>query len=216
MNVSAQLTEEQMSTEAQDPRFSPPDVAPGPSSVEAQRARNTDGVYLEPAGRDREDEFLALVRRSRSLHRPWVNPPESRVAFRRYLEKLSQPQNAGYFVCEPEGPLAGIININEMILGSMCSGALGYYGFSPSHGKGLMSAGLALVLRRAFTHHGLHRVEANVQPDNVRSRRLVERYGFHFEGVARGLLKVGSQWRDHERWALTVEDWREIRSKKKS
>jgi ribosomal-protein-alanine N-acetyltransferase len=104
--------------------------------------------------------------------------------------------------------LGGVININEIVRGAMCSGALGYYAFAPSSGLGLMTSGLVLVVKRAFSRHGLHRLEANIQPENERSLRLVRRLGFRFEGVGRRLLKVGGSWKDHERWALTVEDWR--------
>jgi hypothetical protein len=37
---------------------------------------------------------------------------------------------------------------------------------------------------------------------------LVCRAGFRLEGVSRRYLKIGGRWRDHERWALTVEEWR--------
>jgi ribosomal-protein-alanine N-acetyltransferase len=71
-----------------------------------------------------------------------------------------------------------------------------------------MREGLRLVVDYAFRELGLHRLEANVQPGNSRSLALVETLKFKREGTARGFLKIGTRWRDHERWALLKEDWR--------
>jgi CheY-like chemotaxis protein len=64
-------------------------------------------VTLESVNLRREHEFLSLVRRSRGLHEPWVHPPSTRAAFRDYVERLSQPTHAGYFVCGGDGALGG-------------------------------------------------------------------------------------------------------------
>jgi ribosomal-protein-alanine N-acetyltransferase len=71
-----------------------------------------------------------------------------------------------------------------------------------------MSAGLDLVVERAFGELGLHRLEANIQPKNRRSIELVRRAGFRCEGLSRRYLQIAGRWRDHERWALTVEERR--------
>jgi len=71
-----------------------------------------------------------------------------------------------------------------------------------------MSEGLRLVLRRAFGTLGLHRLEANIQPQNRASIRLVRRAGFRREGFSPRYLKVLGRLRDHERWAITAEAFR--------
>jgi [ribosomal protein S5]-alanine N-acetyltransferase len=70
-----------------------------------------------------------------------------------------------------------------------------------------MTKGLGEVLINAFRSLRLHRLEANIQPGNVKSRKLVQRLGFKLEGYSPRYLKIAGKWRDHERWALTREDW---------
>ena len=76
-----------------------------------------------------------------------------------------------------------------------------------------MTAALPLVLRHAFGRLKLHRVEANIQPVNVASIRLVRRAGFEREGYSPRYLKIGGRWRDHERWAMTRERYNAVRAR---
>jgi ribosomal-protein-alanine N-acetyltransferase len=71
-----------------------------------------------------------------------------------------------------------------------------------------MEKGLRAVMKEAFRSQRLHRLEANIQPHNEASRRLVQRCGFRLEGFSPRYLKIAGRWRDHERWAITVEEWK--------
>ena len=163
---------------------------------------------LEEPSPKRRDEFLAAVKRSRRLHNPWVHPPATAATFSLYLQRLRLNTRLGYFVCTESGELAGVINISEIVRGSFCSGYLGYYAFTPHEGHGYMKRGLDAVMKEAFSRHRLHRLEANIQPGNAASRALAESAGFRLEGFSPRYLKIGGRWRDHERWAITVEEWR--------
>lgn len=68
-----------------------------------------------------------------------------------------------------------------------------------------MTEGLNQVLNFAFQNLGLHRVEANIQPNNDPSRKLVQRCGFVLEGFSAKFLFIDGQWRDHERWVAFDE-----------
>jgi len=116
---------------------------------------------------------------------------------------------ASHFVIDADTrALVGVINLNEIVRGGLQSAYVGYYAFEPHAGQGLMSDGLGLVLRRAFGPLRLHRVEANIQPENERSIALVRSHGFRCEGFSPRYLKIAGRWRDHERWALLREEWR--------
>jgi ribosomal-protein-alanine N-acetyltransferase len=83
---------------------------------------------------------------------------------------------------------------------------LGYAVGQPFAGQGYMAEGIDLVLRHAFGSMGLHRLEANIQPDNAASIALAKRAGFQLEGFSPRYLKIDGQWRDHERWAIVAEE----------
>ena len=151
-------------------------------------------------------ELFAAIAGSRELHRPWVDPPASADELR---ASLAQPPDArvAYGVRTDAGELAGVVNLTAIIRGPFQSCFLSYYALVPHEGRGLMRAGLAQVLDLAFGEHELHRVEANVQPGNVRSARLVRSLGFRLEGHSPRYLRIGGEWRDHDHYALTAEEW---------
>jgi [ribosomal protein S5]-alanine N-acetyltransferase len=162
---------------------------------------------LDVPSKRRRSEFLAAVKRSRKLHSHWVSPPRTVKAFDKNLKRFGSKAHLGYWILTESGELAGVINSNEIVRGSFQSGYLGYYAFAPHDGRGYMTTGLRAVVSRAFRQLRLHRLEANIQPDNAASRRLVKRLGFKMEGYSPRYLKVAGKWCDHERWAVTAENW---------
>jgi ribosomal-protein-alanine N-acetyltransferase len=150
--------------------------------------------------------FLAAARRSRRLHGRWVSAPSTPAAYRAYLRRLRRPTHQGYLVClRGSQELVGVVNISEIVRGVLRSGYLGYYVFRPHERAGLMTEAVALVVRDAFRRLRLHRLEANVQPGNRASIRLVRRLGFRREGYSPRYLKIQGRWRDHERWTLLAD-----------
>ena len=165
-------------------------------------------VYIRAGELADEADFLAAVGRSRSLHHPWVQAPTTSDAYRDYLSRHQDARGAAFFVwLERPRALVGVVNISEIVYGCFRSAYLGYYAFVPHAGRGLMSDGLAKVITHAFKVMKLHRLEANIQPDNRRSRALVKTLGFRREGLSPRYLKINGRWRDHERWAILSEDW---------
>ncbi len=158
-------------------------------------------VYLRPVAKGDRDEFLSVMRLSAALHEPWIHPPTTVEMFRRYLHRLKRDDHEGLLVIDQaSGAIAGCFNINNIVLGSFRSAALGYYVAAPFAGRGYMRTGLKQVIKQAVEKMGLHRLEANIQPGNERSIALVKRCGFIKEGISRDYLFIGGAWRDHERW----------------
>jgi [ribosomal protein S5]-alanine N-acetyltransferase len=162
---------------------------------------------------DDQDEFIARMRASRSLHRPWItNMPETPERYAAYVGRAQDPRAAPFIACRVEdGAIVGFLNISEIVRGPFKSAFLGYGGVAGFERQGYMTEAMRLVLREAFTNLGLHRLEANIQPGNVASIALAKKAGFELEGFSRRYLKVGGRWRDHERWAIRSETWRALR-----
>jgi ribosomal-protein-alanine N-acetyltransferase len=166
-------------------------------------------VHLERPSLSREAAYLSAARASRKLHRGFVTTSATTQEYRDYLRRSRRRNQESFFVTANDtNELAGVVNVNEIVRYSLNSAYLGYYAFVPYAGCGLMKEGMALVLKFSFRDLRLHRLEANIQQANRRSIELVRGLGFRFEGVAQRYLKIGGRWRDHERWALTAEEWR--------
>jgi len=168
------------------------------------------GYRLCPLRRSDGARLVAVTQASRSFHRPWVDPPISEDAFHVWMGARDAPSRQRFLLYDREGEIAGYFSLGEITGGALKSAYLGYWANAVCARRGAMTEGLELVLRYAFRGVGLHRVEANIQPGNAASLALVERCGFRHEGFSPRYLKVRGRWRDHERWAMTVEDWREL------
>jgi [ribosomal protein S5]-alanine N-acetyltransferase len=167
-------------------------------------------VELRPPTRADRDAFIAAMRASRKLHGEWLSAPTTAAAFDVLVARADEESFESMLACRSsDGVIVGYFNISQIIRGPLQSAFLGYGGVAAHAGRGYMTEGMKLVLRRSFTELRLHRLEANIQPGNSRSIALVQRCGFVREGFSERYLRIGGRWRDHERWAIRAEQWRE-------
>lgn len=76
-------------------------------------------------------------------------------------------------------------------------------------GKGLAADALAVLFAFCFGRLGLHRLEADVDPENARSLRLLEKLGFQREGRLRERWQTQGDARDGIFLGLLRPDWRD-------
>lgn len=158
------------------------------------------------------DEWIDAVARSRAHLEPYVYAVDSAPQFAAWLVGGERADTEQFLVCRrADDAIAGFVNLNNIVRGALCSTALGWGAFLPHAGRGHLRDGVEMACEMAFTQLSLHRVEANIQPGNARSRGLAVRNGFRLEGFSPSYLRIGEEWKDHERWALTVDDWRALR-----
>src|SRR3990167_5117855 len=162
-------------------------------------------IIREPTLQD-EAQFLSATQKSVSLHHPMVKAPLTSEEFHTYI-KRSQQDNQKSLLILKDNQIAGIFNINEIVRGCFQNAFLGFYAISGFENQRIMSAGLKLVLKYVFEDMKLHRIESNIQPENTRSINLIKKNKFRYEGFSPRYLKINEQWRGHEHWAITYEEY---------
>jgi RimJ/RimL family protein N-acetyltransferase len=84
---------------------------------------------------------------------------------------------------------------------------LGFALGRPHWGRGLMAEALARLLGCAFDELGLHRLEADADPRNTRSIRVLERLGFRREGLLRERYILDGEVQDAVVFGLLRSEW---------
>lgn len=151
-------------------------------------------------------DLIAGNRASQEYHFPWVTSFTDQVGFDNSFARCLTGPNVSLVAREvASNKVVGVVNITEIVAGTFQSAYLGYYGMSNFSRTGLMSEALRAAICFAFGDLRLHRLEANIQPQNIASISLVRRLGFQKEGLSPRYLRIHGQWRDHERWALLAD-----------
>jgi ribosomal-protein-alanine N-acetyltransferase len=183
--------------------------------VSERHSESTDGVlergdrvHLRGLRVDDEAAFLSMVAASRELHHPWTSPPADEAGFRDLLRRTQSDDFRSLVGWRADDDvMVAVVNLSQIVRGGFHSCYCGFYANAATSGQGLTRETLELALSYAFGPEGLHRVEANVQPTNAASLALVRRVGFRHEGFSPRYLHIDGRWRDHERFAITAEDW---------
>lgn len=160
-------------------------------------------VNLRPLVRSDQQAFLACARASATLHQPWIHVPTTPQQFAEYVEEMNTEDDQAFLVCRQDTQhMVGVVELRDIFYGDFQNAYLLYYAFAPHMQQGFMKQGVMHTIAYAFNTLQLHRLEANIQPDNLASIALIRACGFTQEGYSPKFLKKGGQWRDHQRWAL--------------
>lgn len=169
-------------------------------------------LHIRELSANDKDTFILVMQQSFTLHQPWVKTPQTDQEFDAYFARYKTENHRAYLTFTPDEKLVGVFNISSIERGAFQSAYLGYYVNHNFSGKGYMKNSFLLVLEKIFHELQLHRIEANIQPENQPSINLVQKLGFRKEGFSPRYLYINGEWRDHERWALTIEDWERWKS----
>ena len=188
------------------------DVFKNPPAIE------TDRLLFRPMQiRDAEDMFEYSSKESVTRYLLW-SPHESVDYTRRYLIFVKKQYSQGLFydwavILKDTGKMIGTGGFTT-IDGRHQSAEIGYVLNDDYWGKGSGSEIARELLCFGFNYLGLNRIQARYMVGNEASRRVMEKNGMQFEGVARNLMYVKGSFRDIGCCAILKEDYFEKYGKK--
>jgi len=174
----------------------------------------TEGsVALRPLRQRDSREWRSVRARNADWLRPWeatspepaMDAPPTYSAMVRRLRTEAREGRTMPFVITFGGDLVGQLTVGGISWGSLRSAHIGYWVDRRVAGRGIMPTAVAMATDHCFAI-GLHRIEINIRPENMASRRVVEKLGFRPEGLRPRYLHIDGDWRDHLSFALTVDE----------
>ncbi|NAZ35599.1 GNAT family N-acetyltransferase [Rubellimicrobium sp. CFH 75288] len=177
----------------------------------------TERLVLRPPVHGDWRAWAALREASAAFLQPWEPTwaPDhlTRRAFtaRVYWAQRSVAQGTAlplFLLRREDGALLGAITLDNIRRGPAQSATTGYWIGEPYARQGYMREAVEAVVRHAFGPLDLSRIEAGCLPENTASRRLLERTGYKYEGVAQAYLQINGRWRNHVLYANLRHDRR--------
>lgn len=122
---------------------------------------------------------------------------------------LQVQENTGYsfgiFLLDNK-ELIGHIALSGVVRGDLQSCWIGYCLDKRHNGKGYMTEAINFAVDYAFKELKLHRIEAGVMPHNKGSIKVLEKAGFHKEGIAKENVRINGRWEDHQTLAIVKNE----------
>ncbi|WP_062463128.1 GNAT family N-acetyltransferase [Demequina soli] len=160
-------------------------------------------------------ELAGLVAANRAFMAPWdpirsdvfYTEPGQRVVIAALLEEHAAGRALPHAILADDGAIAGRITLAGIARGPFQSAGMGYWVAKELNGRGLATEAVARVTALAFGELGLHRVQAETLPHNLRSQGVLERNGFERYGYAPRYLRIAGEWQDHVMFQVLHDAW---------
>lgn len=150
----------------------------------------------------RNKDFLEVYEPTRDAG--FYTPAYQKALLTHDIEALEQKSDYRFYIFlrGDEQTIIGSITLSNIVWGGFLSCFLGYKLDQQYVNKGYMTQAIRAVASYAFDILRLHRIEANVMPRNLPSRRVLEKCEFKPEGVSKKYMKINGVWEDHQHMVL--------------
>lgn len=185
-----------------------------PSQATSEVLPVLDALRLQLRGWQAEDlpAYFALYSDPRVMRywsfAPYRNPDEARPRFERDLAAREPGQALAWAITlRGTGRVVGAATLFGIDAGQGRA-QLGYALASAHWRQGYAREAVSTVLGHAFGRLALRRVEADTDPRNLASCRLLQCLGFQREGLLRERWQVDGEVQDTALYGLLARDWR--------
>lgn len=161
---------------------------------------------------ERDVEALFGIFSDPEVMRYWSSPPMEELADARHLladvhTKFRRKTYYQWGIARREDDrVIGTCTLFHLELDNRRA-EIGYALGRESWGQGYVAEALGALLTYTFDALGLHRLEADVDPDNARSIKTLERLGFQKEGYLRERWIVSGKVMDTLLFGLLRREW---------
>jgi RimJ/RimL family protein N-acetyltransferase len=138
---------------------------------------------------------------------PWTRMAQAEEALNSAMTSYRDGSNLIFAVeLRATGELIGNVNLHRFFDSNRrCE--VGYALASPHQGHGYATEALAAVIDYGFRELDMNRFEADINPANAASQRVLERLGFRKEGSMRERWIIRGQKADSAFYGLLKSDW---------
>ena len=160
----------------------------------------TERFTLRKLSMDDTDDMYEYARRADvTEYLTWSPHAEKSYTFE-YLSYLQKRYKTGDFfdwavVCRDTGKMIGTCGFTRFDFQND-SAEVGYVINPEFHGRGIATEVCGRVIRFGFENLALNRIECRFIPQNLASRRVMEKNGMTFEGIKREGVLVKGEHRD--------------------
>jgi len=133
----------------------------------------------------------------------WV-PQQSKTSWEKRYDKLT-PEEKWFFIEKKDGTKIGTITYFPR--GGLLE--IGFATIPDERSKGYCTEAVKIIVDYLFLSKNIVRIQAQTNPRNIPSQKVLEKAGFKKEGLIRKSAFVRGEWRDVVLYSILREEWKE-------
>ncbi|MFZ4402477.1 MAG: GNAT family N-acetyltransferase [Pseudobdellovibrionaceae bacterium] len=177
--------------------------------------RTTKHLSIRPLKIEDFDSWKNAHLKMSSPKNSWDHGPKpaselTKINFKNIIKPQKERRTKDTFydlgVFDKNGSLVGAVSVMEVVRGISHTAFLGYRIFNNYWRLGYGKEAVSAMLDIGFNEIKLHRIEAGIEPGNIRSIKLAKTLGMRREGLKKRAIFLRNHWVDLIMYTLTSED----------